>query len=280
MTVVVVVLYLVLHKGGNDLGKYASKVIELAQSWIGLKESNKSHKLILDIYNSQRPLPRGYKMKLDDAWCAATVTALAVALDYTDIFPCECSCSKMTAIAKKMGIWVEDESVTPKPGWLIMYDWDDNGVGDNRGSTEHVGVVEAVNGGKFTVIEGNFSNAVKRRTLNINGRYIRGFIAIKYDPESGETVETKPSAPVTTPTTNREVCEVELKQLRIGAEGNTVKALQTLLEGYGYDCGKYHTDGDFGNDTLAAVKRYQKAKKLEVDGIVGKNTWNKLLGNT
>ena len=31
-------------------------------------------------------------------------------------------------------------------------------------------------------------------------------------------------------------------------------------------------DGDFGKDTLAAVKKFQKSKKLTVDGIVGKKT--------
>lgn len=61
-------------------------------------------------------------------------------------------------------------------------------------------------------------------------------------------------------------------------KGETVKALQTLLIGYGYSCGSYGADGDFGNGTDKAVKAYQKAKGLEVDGIVGTNTWKKLLG--
>ena len=68
-----------------------------------------------------------------------------------------------------------------------------------------------------------------------------------------------------------------LSTLRIGAKGAQVKALQILLIGYGYSCGSYGADGDFGNGTLAAVKKFQQAKKLEVDGIVGTNTWNKLL---
>ena len=57
-----------------------------------------------------------------------------------------------------------------------------------------------------------------------------------------------------------------------------MKALQTLLIGYGYDCGKHGADGDFGADTERAVCDYQKKEKLTVDGEVGRNTWTKLLG--
>jgi hypothetical protein len=77
---------------------------------------------------------------------------------------------------------------------------------------------------------------------------------------------------------NEGECVVNIKMLSKGSKGETVKALQTLLIGYGYSCGSYGADGDFGNGTDKAVKAYQKAKGLEVDGIVGTNTWKKLLG--
>jgi hypothetical protein len=77
---------------------------------------------------------------------------------------------------------------------------------------------------------------------------------------------------------NEGECVVNIKMLSKGSKGETVKALQTLLIGYGYSCGSYGADGDFGNGTDKAVKAYQKAKGLEVDGIVGANTWKKLLG--
>lgn len=79
-------------------------------------------------------------------------------------------------------------------------------------------------------------------------------------------------------TKNKEVCTVELTVLKKGAKGDSVKALQTLLIGYGYSCGKYGADGDFGSATLKAVKAYQKANCLTVDGEVGPATWGKLLG--
>ena len=75
-----------------------------------------------------------------------------------------------------------------------------------------------------------------------------------------------------------EVYNVNLKVLRKGSEGADVKALQTLLIGYGYSCGSYGADGDFGSATDKAVKAYQKANGLDVDGIVGPASWGKLLG--
>lgn len=80
-------------------------------------------------------------------------------------------------------------------------------------------------------------------------------------------------------TTKKEgTCTVEIKTLNKGAKNSTVKALQTLLIGYGYNCGSSGADGDFGTNTYNAVKSYQKANGLTVDGCVGKNTWGKLLG--
>ena len=55
-----------------------------------------------------------------------------------------------------------------------------------------------------------------------------------------------------------------------------VKILQTYLNTIEYGCGS--ADGIFGEKTRTAVKTFQKDNKLTSDGIVGKNTWNKLLG--
>ena len=84
--------------------------------------------------------------------------------------------------------------------------------------------------------------------------------------------------PTTKPTTKTEVCTVEVKVLKKGAKGNAVKALQALLIGYGYECGNSGVDGSFGAATDAALRRYQKDKKLTVDGSCGPKTWAKLLG--
>jgi N-acetyl-anhydromuramyl-L-alanine amidase AmpD len=56
-----------------------------------------------------------------------------------------------------------------------------------------------------------------------------------------------------------------------------VKTFQQKLISKGYDLGKYGADGYFGPMTSAAVVKFQKANELAVDGIVGVNTWNKLV---
>lgn len=57
-----------------------------------------------------------------------------------------------------------------------------------------------------------------------------------------------------------------------------VKTIQTLLKNAGYDIGSSGVDGILGADTFNAVKAFQKANGLDVDGIPGPNTISKLQG--
>ena len=66
-------------------------------------------------------------------------------------------------------------------------------------------------------------------------------------------------------------------QLGKGDKGDKVRVLQELLKGKGYDLGTYGADGDFGGATRSAVVAFQVRSGLSADGIVGKNTWSKLL---
>ena len=68
--------------------------------------------------------------------------------------------------------------------------------------------------------------------------------------------------------------------LRKGDKGEAVAEMQGLLAGLGYDLGKYGIDGDFGSATEKAVRAFQKASGLTVDGVVGKDTWNALRGHS
>ena len=72
-------------------------------------------------------------------------------------------------------------------------------------------------------------------------------------------------------------CNVVLPILQFGSKGETVKIVQRLLVYKGFDVGKSGCDGDYGTDTYNAVRRYQKAKGLIVDGIVGSETYTQLL---
>ncbi len=60
--------------------------------------------------------------------------------------------------------------------------------------------------------------------------------------------------------------------------GEDVKEVQRKLNNLGYNCGS--VDGYFGKNTESAVRKYQKAKGLVVDGIVGPATWKRLFGTS
>ena len=64
--------------------------------------------------------------------------------------------------------------------------------------------------------------------------------------------------------------------IRKGDKGAYVTLLQTKLIQRGYDLSPYGADGDFGNKTLTAVKKFQTDSGLTADGVVGEKTWNAL----
>ena len=169
-----------------------ASIIEQAQAWVGRNEADGSFKSIIDTYNSHTPLARGYELKYTDEWCAGFVSAVAIATGNTDNVPLEVSCPRMIQIAQNMGIWQENDGYVPSPADIILYDWDDNGNGDNTANPDHVGIVESVSNGVITVIEGNMSEKVGRRSLDVDGRYIRGFITPEY--KAGEDNELQESS--------------------------------------------------------------------------------------
>lgn len=168
--------------------KYSRDVyMNKMRSFLGAADGNAKHKEIVDIYNSFLPHPRGYKLSINDPWCAATVSAAAIAVGYTAIYPIECSCTQLIKQAQTMGIWQENDAYIPKPADLILYDWEDDGKGDNKDTPNHIGAVEVCSNGSITVIEGNYDGVCKRRVIKVNGRYIRGFICPKYNEQPQPT---------------------------------------------------------------------------------------------
>lgn len=164
-----------------------SKVVSIAKSYLGCNERDGSHRKIIDLYNSHKPLARGYKVTYTDSWCATFVSAVSISAGLTDIIPTECGCSAMIELFRKLGSWQENDAYVPSPGDIIFYDWQDGtnyATTDNKGAPDHVGIVENVSGKTITVIEGNYSDSVKRRSIAVNGRYIRGYGLPKYSSKA------------------------------------------------------------------------------------------------
>ena len=77
--------------------------------------------------------------------------------------------------------------------------------------------------------------------------------------------------------------EGSFEDVRLGDTGTDVYLMQVLLRGRGYkgkDKAPLERDGDAGANTIYALKKFQKKKGLEVDGICGTMTWKYLLWDT
>lgn len=164
-----------------------NEILNKARSYIGVVQGDSKHKAIVNKYNSVKPLPVGYIVKYSDDWCDTFITTLAIETGAVDILGRECGVQRHIDIFKKLGIWIEDGRITPKPGDIITFNWDD-WTQSNDGFADHIGIVESVKNGQITTIEGNTDRACKRRTYQIGNGFIRGYARPKYS-----------TAPITTP---------------------------------------------------------------------------------
>lgn len=229
----------------------ASSIVKTAIGEIGVKESPKnSNKQKYGVAYGRNGIP----------WCCIFVWWLFMKNKASELFyggSKTASCTALMNYYRKNGQIVKKGF---KPGDIVFFDW------DSSGDADHVGVIECVSGNTIYTIEGNTSvgndsngGEVMRRTRSVSSSSYNITVARpKYEVK---TEEIK--------------VNITLAQLSNGSKGEQVKTLQRLLNALGYSCGK--ADGDFGKNTLAAVKKFQSARKLTSDGIVGQNTWNKLL---
>ena len=67
-----------------------------------------------------------------------------------------------------------------------------------------------------------------------------------------------------------------VRQLTPKEVDRVIERMQALLNGLGHNAGT--ADGLYGDNTAGAVKRFQLANSLAADGIVGRDTWHRLLG--
>lgn len=165
----------------------------------------------------------------------------------------------------------------PEPGdQIFFYMSDMTGIA-------HTGLVYKVDGKKVYTVEGNTSGAsgvvsngggVAKKSYALTYGRIAGYGRPAYGDQNVYK-DAEPSGAQTGANETAKTVNIELVTLRKGSTGNQVKTVQRILNDLGYNAGT--VDGDFGSKTEAAVKKFQKAKGLDVDGVVGRNTWSALL---
>ena len=149
-----------------------------------------------------------------------------------------------------------------------------NSNGTVKYNFAHVGIVIEVTSTSITTVEGNTSGAsgvisngggVCKKSYSRNYKSINGYGRPAYD----EITENTPSD---------EMVTVNLRMLSKGMTGQDVHSIMVILKDLGYytsNVPKY--DIEFGPKLESAVKIFQKAHNLEVDGIIGKDTWKTLM---
>lgn len=152
---------------------------------------------------------------------------------------------------KNKGAWGNE----PKFGAQIFF--------KNKTRICHTGFVCGFDAEWVDTIEGNTSGAsgviangggVCKKRYRRNDPAIAGYGYPKYSDES-----------VTTNTTPTKVSDTKMRQIKKGSTGKAVKLWQVIVG--------VEVDGEFGPKTDVATRAFQSKRKLEVDGVVGQNTW-------
>ena len=155
------------------------RVLRAAASLVGVRGGTAAHHQLVNDYNSVKPLPVGYAVKTTDDWCDIFVTTIFQREGLSGLIGRECGVERHIQIFKRLGIWNEDGTTTPKAGDIITFNWDQNSQ-QNNGFADHIGIVESVSNGIIHTIEGNSNNQVRRNTYRIGHGNIRGFATPRY----------------------------------------------------------------------------------------------------
>lgn len=250
------------------MGKYKT-ALEAAWAFVlcavrfaGIKEGGKEHKELIGAYNTIDPLPYGYTMTVKDAWCAAFLSAIAKMLGY-ERFPFECSCSRMLAQARTMGLDTWGRGHEPRIGDLLIYDLDCNG------KIDHIGVVVWVEGSYAWIVEGNYSNAVKLRKIRIDDPMVYAWIC----PDWMELVDNsnwvgadRPNIPIEIPELKEDE-NMEKIYKTVDEMPDWAKAEMKALEESGAMKGR---GGEEGLDLTESEVRLLTIMERRISGMAGK----------
>ena len=153
---------------------------------------------------------------------------------------------------KQYGRWHEKN---PSAGDQIFFSY-------NLNEYSHTGLVESVSGSTIVTIEGNTSNMVARRTYNINDTHIIGYGTPRWELLENFDYNNNYKDDI------KKEYKYKERNLFDGCIGEDVKILQENLLKLNYKLPRYGADGEFGAETLSAVKNFQKDNGLEINGIV------------
>ena len=162
---------------------------------------------------------------------------------------------------------------TPEPGAQIFF-W------DNAGQINHTGIVESVNGGQVTTIEGNTSDRVARRVYSISDGTIAGYGIPVWELAIAQMATQAVQTTTSPVNVNIDMNIVNNMYLRLGDKNDQVAMMQQRLKDLGYDIGPDGVDGEFGDDTLAALKQFQLDHKLMECGYFGPATYQAMKPDT
>ena len=157
------------------------RVLRAAASLVGVRGGTAAHQQLVNDYNSIKPLPVGYEVKMTDDWCDVFVTTVFQREGLSGLIGRECGVERHIQIFKRLGIWNENGASTPKAGDIITFNWDQD-YQSNDGWADHIGIVERVENGLIHTIEGNSGavGTVKRNVYRIGHGNIRGFATPRY----------------------------------------------------------------------------------------------------
>ena len=261
------------QKEGEAVGVTAETILNIMRSWIGLSRPAGTHKVIIDTYNAHTPRARGYAVGYSDAYCDTTISAAFIKANAVDLIGgTECGVEEHVKLFAKAGIWIEDGTIVPQAGDIIVFNWDDS-TQPNDGYSDHIGIVESVSGSTITTIEGNMNGGVVgRRSIPVGYGYIRGYARPKYQTATLPKVEVpfvRELHPVET-----KKGSVSVTYMNKGCTGTMVKVLQTILNDVAD--AKLTVNGEFDAATVKALKAWQKTVGVTASGKTGAVTWRQL----
>lgn len=188
---------------------------------------------------------------LEAAWCDMFMSWIAARLGGGDVIGEFAYTPSHVEWFKRKNAWGDK----PKVGALVFYNWRDGSRA--WGVPQHVGVVESIRkNGDIVAIEGNASNAVRRRVRDAHFIIGYGYPAFSGGSDTG-SVPPYPG-----------------KIIYPGDSGDDVRLVKARLRELGYK--KVENGPNYKKFAVNAVKDFQQKRGLEIDGRIGPDTWGEL----